>query len=306
MDLAYLAVVALGAVTLVLEASRQFSVPVNVHPHDRYPILKGVELEALCTNAELIRGFLIYASIYLGAYGTILTSAELYDLITSSDPTGKVVGAKGDIIGPKDDSVLGDLSGYGKPIFVSAIIIAALTAGIFAPIERTVRSYSHRIAGIPRGVYRIISRLHRIEYTTLSKNFQLPLRDNFNKKVTELFPDSENNDLVMEIQDALQAIDLISPSVTGQLRDQIFPSFRLPIIDELINKQAEAQSNLKLSLQARDSRHGATTWRCRTTSRKAVFPCAHDPRLHPPDLVLPCSPESQADVVRTLGRPRRR
>lgn len=250
MEIAYWAVVFAGAVSLLIEAYRQFSASDDIHTHDRYPILKDVDLDAMCTSGELLRGFLTYASLYIGAYAVILGSTEVFTIVAgSSGDAGSdakiqnlVVGARdltqdtGAVIAPTDAFEL------GKPIFVSAAIIAALSMGIFAPVEKMVRSYAHWIAAIPRGVYRVISGLKRINYNTFSKKVRAPTLEKFEAEIASFNTDTIHDELLDSIRASLKAFDIIQPAVTGQMRDQIFTAMIPPALEKLLDHQKEANA----------------------------------------------------------------
>ncbi|WP_118134699.1 hypothetical protein [Oceanicella sp. SM1341] len=231
-DIAYMAVVGAGALTLIVEALRQFSVPVNVHPHERYPILQGVELDTLCTKAELIRGLMFYVLIYLLIYAALLGSAELYALVQAGE--GRVKGPTGDIPGGSD-GLLG-AGAYGKPFYVSAAIIAALSTGFFAPVERCIRSVAHRLADIPYGVYRVITRLHRVDYARIGTGYHLPLTEAYARIAPAAGDGSTRDALLADTVAALKTIDLVGPAVVGEYRDQLFAQTPVAALDSLLER----------------------------------------------------------------------
>ena len=256
MDIAYWAVVVAGGVTLVIEAYRQFSTSVDVHSHDRYPILKDVDLDALCTSGELVRGFLTYVALYLGAYAVILGSTEVFQVVAAtsdqvanglSQPS-QVVGARGTAEDIASVTEPVDAFGIGKPMFVSATIIAALSIGIFAPVEKILRSYAHWIAAIPRGVYRVISGLKRVDYEKLGRRTNAPLTEAYLAKIAEFPEDKIDHEIVNETTAALRAIDLIQPSVTGHYRDQVFTAFTPATLENLLIQQDAANTAFRQTI----------------------------------------------------------
>ena len=255
MDIAYWAVVVLGAVTLVIEAYRQFSVSVDIHPHDRYPILKDVDLDALCTTGELIRGFLMYVSLYIGAYATILTSAEVFAAV--ADTAGEdAAAAASRIIGARDTSedikeIAEQATAFdlGKPIFVSATIIAALSIGIFAPVEKIMRSYAHWIAAIPRGVYRVISGLKRANFAQIGGGRLGPLAEMYRDGTDGIAEGAIDVEVLNDTIASLRAIDAIQPAVLGTMRDQIFTAYMHNTIDALLEKQEKEYTEFRDALK---------------------------------------------------------
>ncbi|WP_170317845.1 hypothetical protein [Paroceanicella profunda] len=230
-DFAYWVVIGAGGLTLILEAFRQFSNPLTLYVHDRYPILQGVQFDSLCTRAELLRGLFFYVLIYLAIYAVLLSSAELYGLLQAADPD--VRGSTGNI--PGDDGVpLLDETAYGKPFYVSATIIAALSTGVFAPAERAARTVAHWLANIPQGAYRTITRLHRVDYLRLGAHSYQPLSDAYRA----LMPrgpeeDSAAQSLHEDALHALVTIDLLRSSVVGEQRDQIFAQYPNAMLQQL-------------------------------------------------------------------------
>lgn len=258
MQIAYWAVVFAGAVSLLIEAYRQFSASDDIHTHDRYPILKGVDLDAMCTSGELLRGFLTYASLYIGAYAVILGSTEVFAIVAgSSGEPGSVEAIQNLVVGARDLSqdtgaVIAptDALKLGKPIFVSAAIIAALSMGIFAPVEKMVRNYAHWIAAIPRGVYRVISGLKRIDYSDIGRKTRAPTLDKFESGIASFNADTIHDELLKSIRASLKAFDVIQPAVTGQMRDQIFTAMIPPALEKLLVQQKEANTAFNEQLDA--------------------------------------------------------
>lgn len=258
MEIAYWAIVCAGAVSLMIEAYRQFSTSDDLHTHDRYPILKDVDLDAMCTSAELLRGFLMYASLYIGAYAVILGSAEVFAIVAgSSGEAGSDEAIRNLVVGARDLSqdagaVIAPVDAFdlGKPIFVSAAIIAALSMGIFAPVERMVRSYAHWIAAIPRGVYRVISGLKRINYQLVGKKSRSPTLEKFEERISNFDKGVINDEMLENIQASLKAFDVIQPAVTGQLRDQIFTAIVPAELEALLERQDQENTAFDALLDA--------------------------------------------------------
>lgn len=257
MTIAYWAVVVAGAVTLLVEAYRQFTAPDDIHTHDRYPILKSVNLDDLCTSGELVRGFMTYASLYVGAYAVILGSTEVFEIVAAgagesgSDEAiqNLVVGARdfaedsGAVVAPADAFDL------GKPIFVSAAIIAALSMGIFAPVEKIVRSYAHWIAAVPRGVYRVISGLKRVDYAKLGRRGRSPTLNDFDAKRASFPEDAIGAETLKDIHASLRAYDVVQPAVTGPLRERLFTAYMPSSLEALVAQQDKENDELNEALR---------------------------------------------------------
>ncbi len=151
----YVGVVAFGAITLLIEARRNYAVSARKHPFAFYPILENTNAQQLCSRREWNYGFYIYSLLYLVSYAILLSFTELFELVRDAEFAKGLVGATGDAPDPLGlaETV------YGKPIFVSAFIIAFYSLGATRNIEEHIRTLAHRLAGVPRGVLGIIGRL---------------------------------------------------------------------------------------------------------------------------------------------------
>lgn len=128
-DWIYVGAVIFGAISLLIEADRNYRTSLSNHPFPYHAILEKVELENLCTPREWLSGFLFYSLLYLLAYVLILSSTELFLLVRNANLAELQVGANNEFVGPLSDPVSLADSTYGKPIFVSAFLIAFLSVG---------------------------------------------------------------------------------------------------------------------------------------------------------------------------------
>jgi hypothetical protein len=245
-EVAYWAVVFAGAVTLVVEAYRQFSTPVETHSHDRYPILKEMDLEALCTKGELVRGFLSYALLYLGAYAVILGSTEIFAVVASEGEALEEAGARDMMsVAWTEDGTAFDL---GKPIFVSAAIVSALSLGVFAPVEKVLRGYAHWIAAIPRGVYRVIAGLKRVDYDAVARHGDGPLAGRMIKLRDAQIAQTGDPEMIDDIARTLHRIDVLQPAILGDTRDHVFSGLMPPTVEALIDRCGTEYADLRQRL----------------------------------------------------------
>ena len=252
-SLIYAGVVVAGAITLLIEAYRNFNSSLTTIPFKEHPILKDMEVAQLCTSREKNIGFLFYSLLYLVTYVIILSSTEIYEIVSQAaksnaeiGPTDTLVGQGGDPFGLLDTQ-------YGKPIFISAAIIAFFSLGALRPVESTMRSLAHRIAGVPRGVYSVIERLHAIEFA--DSDFKVktatPLASMFEANAEAGFKDSYEADQVDTIKTALRAIDYLSPAITGKLRVQYFPFTQLEAMSELSLRLEDQLTQLRDMLKVK-------------------------------------------------------
>jgi hypothetical protein len=252
-SLIYAGVVVAGAITLLIEAYRNFNSSLTTIPFKEHPILKDMEVAQLCTSREKNIGFLFYSLLYLVTYVIILSSTEIYEIVSQAaksnaeiGPTDALVGQGGDPFGLLDTQ-------YGKPIFISAAIIAFFSLGALRPVESTMRSLAHRIAGVPRGVYSVIERLHAIEFreSDFDAKTATPLASRFEANAEAGFKDSYEVDQVDTIKTALRAIDYLSPAITGKLRIQYFPFTQLEAMSGLSLRLEEQIGQLRAMLKVK-------------------------------------------------------
>lgn len=280
-NLFYAGVVAFGAFTLLIEARRNYSVSAKHHPFEFYPILKQVKAEHLCSKREWRYGFYIYSSLYLLSYGILLSFSELYEIVRDADLSNYMVGSTNTIIQPDQDPLsLADTS-YGKPIFISAFIIAFYSLGATRNIELHIRTLAHRIAGVPRGVLTIIHRIQHPKFLGTTRPPTGPLMENLQEAIKNIgydagktleLPDpptaeaaaaSRPADTVVTgavgkeqylvtIARALRTIDCLYPSVTGGQRATHFPLLGLEELTLLSKELDDEIKNLRDEIDALD------------------------------------------------------
>ena len=253
-DLLYWFVVCCGAVTLLIEAFRNFNAQADDSPFALHPILRDIEVRNLCTPGEAAAGFFFYASFYLAVYGVVLGSTTIYELIQQADLASSEIGATGALPAPLGE-VLGSSSEvYGKPIFISAFLISCLSLGMVKPIERMMRGVAHRFAGIPRGVYAVIEGLRAAKYKEYCVGYPTPLRDTFEHKIRRLF--GQDSEILKheraEIETALYAIDALSPATQPDNQTLYFPIRRLSALTSLSDKLDEEMKQVKKAIDTLD------------------------------------------------------
>jgi len=224
-QLIYWLVVGAGAFTLLVEAFRSFNAPNGKHPFELHPILQQVEARNLCTNGEIISGFVFYAGMYLVLYAAILGSVEVYTLVSHATGVKTTVGAV---------SSAEDFGDYGKPIYVSALLISFLSIGPVKPVERTMRSFAHRLAGIPRGVYRVIESLHAFDFEQHCAQMPSPLKAQFAQKIGNNATGADLPHHIEEIYKSLTAIDCLALATRTDSRTLYFPLYRISQLIDLL------------------------------------------------------------------------
>lgn len=243
--LIYAGVVIAGAVTLLIEAYRNYNSSLTSIPFKEHPILQNVEVAKLCTPREKNIGFMFYSLLYLVTYIVVLSSTEIYELVAQAAASNSEIGPTDDIIGSSQDP-LNLLSGqYGKPIFISAAIISIFSIGALRPVESTMRSLAHRLAGVPRGVYAVIEELHAIPFETFDVECQVPMSDMFHKNGEKAFAASYDKSQIPSILSSLRTVDYLAPAITGKQRIQHFPFSQLSTMSELSTRLELDVENLK-------------------------------------------------------------
>ncbi len=259
-DWIYVGAVIFGAISLLIEADRNYRTSLSNHPFPYHAILEKVELENLCTPREWLSGFLFYSLLYLLAYVLILSSTELFLLVRNANLAELQVGANNEFVGPLSDPVSLADSTYGKPIFVSAFLIAFLSVGAMRPIETYMRALAHRLAGVPRGVYKVLERLQTVNYLKLNRAFPSPLLNKFEKRLKTADMTDLSDQYIGDIRTQLSSIDCLSPSVTAGFSRLHFPmthfdafkevpgqlSAEIDAIEEDIDKLEPTEANLKV------------------------------------------------------------
>ncbi len=241
--LAYSAVVAFGGLTLFAEALRQFSVPTKLESHDNFPILRDLELASLSTPTEYVRGFIFYVMFYLAAYAAFLASTELYSLLELASERIATAGPTGNFEGSASPTA-SSIGSYAKPLFISTTIVMALSFGVISKFEAWVRNISHRMAGIPRGVYRIISKLNRINYAKIGSAMTLPKLAAFDQIAGAQIGADPQDAQTKELRADLRAIDVLSPGLIGSESVKFWPQSSLNTFSNIVQRQKDLEDRV--------------------------------------------------------------
>lgn len=247
--LIYAGVVIAGAVTLIIDAYKNYEQSLNTIPFREYKILENVQVSKLCSRRERNIGFVFYSLLYLVTYAVVLSSAELYTLLQSVAQSNAQIGPPDELIGVENDPLNLIDTQYGKPIFVSATIIALFSIGAFRPVENTMRSLAHRLAGVPRGVYAVIEDLQNERFEHYATSDATPLFDRFEKFVKDAYLASTDADQVRAMTRALRGIDYLAPTVMGQTRVHYFPMIQLASMHDLSQTLEHQIHDLRRALE---------------------------------------------------------
>ncbi|MBG19895.1 MAG: hypothetical protein CML31_08000 [Rhizobiales bacterium] len=245
----YWGVVAAGAATLLIEAWRNFDSSLSSTPFREHPILRNVKVSKLSTTREQHIGYAFYSLLYIAAYVLVLSSVEVYGLLQQVAQNASEIGPS-EAVQFANSLSDGDID-YGKPIFVSASIIAVLSLKAVEPVERAMRLMAHRLAGIPRGIYGIIDVLHAIEYEKLDRgNTPTPLTQMFEERWQKSFSRPYDAGRLNNLKSALLTIDFLAPALTGNQRIQHFPFSQLESMSTLSAQLSDEVEALRRKLSA--------------------------------------------------------
>ncbi len=256
-SLIYAGVVLAGALTLLIEAYRNFNGSLSSVPFREHPILQHVEVEKLCTRRERNIGFMFYSLLYLVTYTVVLSSTSVLNLLIRASEENDQIGPRDQLLNIGNDPFLLGGTDYSTPIFVSAAIIAIFSLGALRPVESTMRSLAHRLAGVPRGVYEAIERLHGIKYSSLPKGGTRSFSKLFEKNFEQAFKDSNLSENLRAIENDLLAIDYLSPAIVGSRRLQYFPFTQLETMHALSEIMAKQLDELRHALAKPDPENPA-------------------------------------------------
>ena len=242
----YFVVVALGALMLAIEAHRQFAHPAEDFSYERYPILRGVQPAELSTPSEHRRGYVFYILCYMTIYALLLGSNSLRNLLAETASGRQVAGSGGSVFGSGDSPF--SSANIGMPIYLSAGIVALLSTGIASKVELAIRGFAYRLAGIPRGVYRVITRLNQLNYSVVLGDYSSSLEEIYTDRLKTLSPTLLDKELVSETCEALRQVDLLAPSVTGGYGTRFWPRENVFKLQGLIDTQQRSMEELRLKL----------------------------------------------------------
>lgn len=286
----YGGVVIAAGVTLLIEANRNFSRVGLNDSFAAFPILRDAKVSDLCSGREWIGGYLVYSLLYLIAYIVLLSWATLFELVSQAEFARGQLGATGGILNPVTDPFNLSSLGYGKPIFISALLISVFSINAMRPVEETLRGLAQRLAGIPHGIFRVIQDLSGIRWRTflsdaeatrqgllkqprtrkglfraklkgppvstipITTEVPTPLLSAFHEAM-ETWPDSLRARIrdrvdLDQAMDGLYAVDFLSPAVTGALSQLYFPAQKLAKVEALVRSFGEEREALRQEIRS--------------------------------------------------------
>ncbi|WP_143534537.1 hypothetical protein [Roseovarius albus] len=249
-----------GAITLWLEAHRLFHDQKlkMVLSKGRFPRLSGISYDQLSTARTYNRGYFFYVATYLIIYAVSVFSIEVGELWIKSSNSIQQSGGQGAL--PTSTQTEALVSGEASPwpLAVALAMISLLSARNQAgktlrSFEMMFRNFAHRLAGIPNSIYRLVTRLGRVNYTEAIKGSDAPYLDMFDNTLERMTADVNDHSVTRQRLDIarndFKAIDSLEPAVCGAFQDSVFPIENTETMMRLLKDQAKECEALQKMLQ---------------------------------------------------------
>lgn len=255
-DLIYAGAAVFGGITLLIEANRSFNSPVGKNSFGLSPILQDVAANDLCTSTESRVGFAFYAAFYLLAYVLILGSSELLELLISASAARAQVGAiDGDLLAGED--AVSNYSNYGKPLFVSALLISFMSISYVQKVEGVIRGLALQFAGVPRSIYRVMDTIRGAEFDVLATGYSTELADRFEASIEKVSKESRTARMKQcdVIKKSLVTVDCLITATSDRYGQLYFPVRRLEqlkLVSDALNREIDDLRAIMVPLEKPD------------------------------------------------------
>lgn len=234
----------LGLLVVGVEAHRQFSVLGSSSNPGKYnyPILNDVALEALAPRYIFLRGYWFYVGTYLLLFLLCISTVALGDLVLWASSSIKEAGGQGVLPFSNTSPSVPNLLDV-RVLAIATGLVTLSGTGLAAGVERYIRRLSHRLAGIPHNIYRVIQRINQIDFSEVVEDeagiFGSKLDQLFERlgksNVSAFLREDQREELI----NACQTIDTLSPPLVGVYADQVFPIDDVEAQREIIRKGKE-------------------------------------------------------------------
>ncbi len=229
-DAQYVTMIALGAAILVWDTWRKYDSEdaiVSSSPTLTGPRLElaGVRMSALTTKPEYVRGKLFYVGSFLGLYLICLIMPELIPPLIGAVDAEAIATARPEFkfLKPADAAVVASLDDTPSvPLTLAMAIVVGASTPAFGMAERAVRSISYALAGIPRGINRVLRNIEVYPFEDLEADDHLPLVTRYNDFIKRLKPDKVMQQTADHTISALRAVDLLQGPVVGPMRTEFW------------------------------------------------------------------------------------
>ncbi|MER8395709.1 hypothetical protein NKH10_28280 [Mesorhizobium sp. M1340] len=228
-DLFYWGIVLLAVVNLAIQAWKSYAKPAYAYKYSRYPLLRGVELASLGGKRQYALGFLFYLAIIIGIFSfCVVFYGKIVDVGKDLEP----------FIGTGFPAKPASADSYAVPLAVSAAFSVVLSIEMFAEIESRIRGLAHRLAGIPREIYGVLTKLSNFPY---SEHFPKSVSDSLKRtakaitKQIEVCQDDELKEKLEELLHNIYAIGVLLPSVTGESGDTLWNQLNIETVNDFVS-----------------------------------------------------------------------
>lgn len=250
----------IGAITLWLEAHRLFHDPQLglVLSKGRFPRLSGIGYDQLSTARMYNRGYFFYVASFVSIYAVSVFSIEIAEIWIAAGKAVQQSGGQGELpfISPTESLISSNASPW--PLAVALAMISLLSARnqagkTLSAVEMMFRNHAHRLAGIPNSIYRLVTRLGRVDYDKAVEGSETPFLNMFDAAFDRMTPVGAGAAVGRQQLDIarndFKAIDALEPAVSGGFRDRVFPIENTETMERLLKDQAKECEALNKLLQ---------------------------------------------------------
>lgn len=260
-----------GAVTLWLEAHRLFHDPQLglVLSKGRFPRLSGVGYDQLSTARMYNRGYFFYVATFLIIYAVCVFSIEVAEVWLKSSSSVRQNGGQGALPFVNSTGTLVTGGADPWPLAVALAMISFLSARNQAgktlrSVEMMFRNLAHRLAGIPNSIYRLVTRLGRVDFSKAIEGSDAPYLSMFDGAFNRMAAGGGNAAVTQQrleiARNDFKAIDALEPAVCGAFQDSVFPIENTETMVRLLKEQTkECEALHKILQKALDEREPLPT-----------------------------------------------
>jgi hypothetical protein len=237
-DFFYYGVVLLAVINLAIQSWKSYSKPAYAYKYSRYPLLRDVELASLGGKRQYAVGFVFYLAIILGIFSFCIV---FYDKIAA---VGKdlepFIGTGFPDKSPRADS-------YAVPLAVSAAFTVVLSIEMFAEIEARIRGLAHRLAGIPREIYGVLTKLSNFPY---GEHFPKTVSETLKRtakavsKEIDTQQDEELKEKLSELLKNIYVIGVLLPAVTGDTGDSLWNQLNIEAVTNFVSSMNDEKKKI--------------------------------------------------------------
>lgn len=163
---AYWIVLIFGGVAVAVHAYQLFGTSLPGYHENDYSIISLTPVLSLGSPRGYLRGFLFYLAVTEVVFIILSTSSTILKMAYELEQVKDVVGP----LTPKDDSELNP----AFPIAASMVLVTLSTIKPFSDIEHAFRRIAHRLAGIPRSFFDVVTKIGRFDFLATKGRLSRP------------------------------------------------------------------------------------------------------------------------------------